>query len=66
MTEKACWRQPKIIAKGEEYSGKMKKIQDGKKKKLRYAKQTAWQIKTNHATDCFSLICCNASSGLIL
>ncbi|HBA7923045.1 TPA: hypothetical protein J1Z92_004374 [Escherichia coli] len=48
MKEKPKGVNRKMTNDGEEKSGKMKKLQDGKKKKIRYAKQTGLQILTNH------------------
>ena len=44
MKEKPKGVNRKMTNDGEEKSGKMKKLQDGKKKKIRYAKQTGLQI----------------------
>ncbi|EOK4118644.1 hypothetical protein RPE76_05745 [Escherichia coli] len=44
MKEKPKGVNRKMTNDGEEKSGKMKKLQDGKKNKIRYAKQTGLQI----------------------
>src|SRR5699024_10907926 len=44
MKEKLKGVNRKMTNDGEEKSGKLKKIQDGKKKKIRYAKQTGLQM----------------------
>ncbi|EFF7470621.1 hypothetical protein BWB88_003897 [Escherichia coli] len=45
MKEKPKGVNRKMTNDGEEKSGKMKKLQDGKKKKIRYAKQTGCKYK---------------------
>ncbi|WP_283667749.1 hypothetical protein [Escherichia coli] len=44
MKEKLKGVNRKMTNDDEEKSGKLKKIQDGKKKKIRYAKQTGLQM----------------------